>query len=339
MQGYEPHSERQSQHYLITGAAGFIGSHLSEALLAQGNRVTGIDNLSTGRLENIQHLFRHPLFDFARASIMDEIVMDRLASQADTIIHLAAAVGVQLIVEKPVHTIETNVMGSEAVLKTALRYGAKVLIASTSEVYGKSTTIPFCEDNDVMLGPSSRSRWAYATSKLVDEFLALAYLREQDLPVVIFRLFNTVGPRQTGRYGMVIPRFVQQAIRGETLTVHGNGQQSRCFLHVKDAVRAIIGLAESQDAVGQVFNVGSMEEITILELARTIIHLVSHQHTQEGNTDDNITFIPYDEAYKPGFEDMQRRVPDNTKIFNHIGWQPQYTLNQILHDVIASYSE
>jgi UDP-glucose 4-epimerase len=336
-------TEKQTTHYLITGAAGFIGSHLSESLLAQGHRVTGIDNLSTGRIENIQHLFRHPLFDFARASIQDEIVMDRLASQADIIIHLAAAVGVQLIVEKPVHTIETNVMGTEAVLQVALRYGAKVLIASTSEVYGKSTSFPFQEDSDVLLGPSSRSRWAYAASKLVDEFLALAYLQEQGLPVVIFRLFNTVGPRQTGRYGMVIPRFVQQALNNEPLSVHGDGQQSRCFLHVKDAVRGIIGLSEHPDAIGQVFNIGSMEEVTIVNLARKILQRIDAKKGQTNQTEqsfgERIRFIPYEQAYKPGFEDMQRRVPDNTKIHSHIGWQPSYTLDNILEDVIASFTE
>ncbi|HEX7975893.1 MAG TPA: NAD-dependent epimerase/dehydratase family protein, partial [Anaerolineales bacterium] len=240
---------------LITGGAGFIGSHLAEAMLERGRGVTVIDDLSTGRFENIAHLVGHPDFRFAIDSITNEAVMDRLASECDVIFHLAAAVGVMLIVEQPVHTIETNVMGTEAVLRAALRYRAKVLIASTSEVYGKGNHLPFREDDDVVLGPTSRSRWSYAASKMVDEFLGLAYHREKGLPVVVFRLFNTVGPRQTGRYGMVIPRFVQQALRGDPLTVYGDGEQSRCFLHVHDAVEAILALADCSQAVGQVFNI------------------------------------------------------------------------------------
>ncbi len=232
---------------LITGGAGFIGSHLADALLARGYQVTIIDDLSTGRFENIEHLVDHPLFQFAIDTITNEVVMDRLASECDIIFHLAAAVGVRLIVDRPVHTIETNVMGTEAVLQAALRYRARVLVASTSEVYGKMTVVPFAEDDDVILGPTSRSRWAYAASKMVDEFLALAYYREKKLPVVVFRLFNTVGPRQTGRYGMVIPRFVQQALQGEPLTVYGDGRQSRCFMHVKDAVAGILALANSPE--------------------------------------------------------------------------------------------
>jgi UDP-glucose 4-epimerase len=323
--------------YLITGGAGFIGSHLADKLLALGHHVLAIDDLSTGRMQNIQHLLTHPRFRFARASITDEIVMDRLASQANVIVHLAAAVGVKLIVERPVHTIEMNIMGTEAVLKAALRYQATVLIASTSEVYGKGITMPFHEDDDVVLGPTIRSRWAYAASKMVDEFLALAYYREKGLPVVLFRLFNTVGPRQTGRYGMVIPRFVQQALRHETLTVYSEGLQSRCFLHVYDAVEAIIALANCPEAVGELFNIGSTDEVTILDLARKVLDLVDAiQQRPSTPHDQRITFIPYEQAYAAGFEDMRRRIPDISKIQAYVGWQPELTLDQILQDVIAA---
>jgi len=322
---------------LITGGAGFIGSHLAEALIARGHQVTLIDNLSTGRFENIQHLVDHPRFRFAIDTITNEMVMDRLASECDIIYHLAAAVGVMLIVEKPVHTIETNVMGTEAVLKAALRYRAKVLIASTSEVYGKSDHIPFGEEDDVVLGPTSRSRWAYAASKMVDEFLALAYHREKGLPVVICRLFNIVGPRQTGRYGMVIPRFIQQAIRGESLQVYGDGQQSRCFLHVSDAVEAILALADCPQAVGEVFNIGAVEEITIHDLARKILELarITSGADKQVSSDERITLIPYDEAYAVGFEDMRQRVPDISKIKAYTGWVPSRSLEQTLKDILG----
>lgn len=319
---------------LITGGAGFIGSHLAEALLSRGHHVTVIDNLSTGRFENIQHLIDHPRFRFAIDTITNEVVMDRLVSECDVIFHLAAAVGVMLIVEKPVHTIETNVMGTEAVLKAALRYRAKVLIASTSEVYGKGNHIPFREDDDVVLGPTSRNRWAYAASKMVDEFLALAYHREKGLPVVIYRLFNTVGPRQTGRYGMVIPRFVQQALRGETLEVYGDGQQSRCFLHVTDAVDAILALADCTEAVGEVFNIGSVEEITIDALARRILDRAQQITKKSENVSHQIKYVPYDQAYAIGFEDMRQRVPEVTKIAQYTGWKPKRSLEQILLDIL-----
>lgn len=319
---------------LITGGAGFIGSHLAEALLSRGHHVTVIDNLSTGRFENIQHLIDHPRFRFAIDTITNEVVMDRLVSECDVIFHLAAAVGVMLIVEKPVHTIETNVMGTEAVLKAALRYRAKVLIASTSEVYGKGNHIPFREDDDVVLGPTSRNRWAYAASKMVDEFLALAYHREKGLPVVIYRLFNTVGPRQTGRYGMVIPRFVQQALRGETLEVYGDGQQSRCFLHVTDAVDAILALADCSEAVGEVFNIGSVEEITIDALARRILDRAQQITKKSENVSRQIKYVPYDQAYAIGFEDMRQRVPEVTKIAQYTGWKPKRSLEQILLDIL-----
>jgi UDP-glucose 4-epimerase len=321
---------------LITGGAGFIGSHLAEALLSQGHQVTVIDDLSTGRFENIESIVRRwpasgdqPTFRFAIDSITNEVVLDRLASECDVIVHLAAAVGVKLIVENPVRTIETNVMGTEAVLKVALRYRAKVLIASSSEVYGKGNSIPFREDDDVVLGPTSRSRWSYAASKMVDEFLALAYYREKGLPVVIVRLFNTVGPRQTGQYGMVVPRFVQQALKGENLTVYGDGRQSRCFLHVRDAVVALIALAECPEAVGEVFNVGTTDEISILDMARRVLELT-------GGNSNRIIFVSYDQAYAAGFEDMRQRVPDIAKVRRYTGWEPRCSLAVILQDVIKS---
>lgn len=322
--------------YLITGGAGFIGSHLCEALLDRGCRVSVIDDLSTGSIDNIRHLLGHQDFHFAYSSITNEMVLDRLVSEADIIVHLAAAVGVQLIVSHPVRTIQTNIMGTEAVLRAALRYRAKVLIASTSEVYGKGNSYPFREDDDVVLGPTIRNRWSYAASKMVDEFLALAYYQEEQLPVTIARLFNTVGPRQTGRYGMVIPRFVQQALDGKPLTVYGDGTQSRCFLHVQDAVRALVALASSPEAVGEVFNIGQVQEITILDLARKVITMVEGENT---DTDSRIQFVPYGQAYAPGFEDMQRRVPSIDKIYQYLGWQPTRDLEEILQDVMASLSD
>ncbi len=328
------HNANFRRGVLITGGAGFIGSHLAESLLAQGHRVTVMDDLSTGRFENIAHLTDHPRFRFAIDTITNEAVLDRLASECSVIYHLAAAVGVKLIVEKPVHTIQDNVMGTEAVLRTALRYRARVLIASTSEVYGKGAAVPFREDDDVVLGPTSRSRWGYAASKMVDEFLGLAYHREYGLPVVVFRLFNTVGPRQVGRYGMVIPRFVGQALRGEALTVYGDGGQSRCFMHVSDAVRAITALAEHPQAVGRVFNVGNDEEITILNLARRVLAAV-HGGDLPPADDRRIVRIPYEQAYAAGFDDMRRRVPDTSRLRALTNWQPQHDLEDILRDVIA----
>lgn len=331
---------------LITGGAGFIGSHLAEALLAKDYTVTIVDDLSTGRFENISHLITNPNFHFTIESITNAVVMDRLVSECSQIFHLAAAVGVKLIVDRPVHTIKTNIMGSDAVLEAALRYRVKVLMASTSEVYGKGNSIPFNEEDDVVLGPTSHNRWSYAASKMVDEFLALAYHHKRKLPVVIFRLFNTVGPRQTGRYGMVIPRFVQQAMNNEPLTVYGDGKQSRCFLHVNDAVKAIISLSENSGAIGQVFNVGSTEEVTMLELAHKVIKLSENKNkikqiddtkiekVSTDNQQEKIQFIPYGEAYSSGFDDMRRRVPDISKIRELINWEPSYSLDEILTDII-----
>ncbi len=328
---------------LITGGAGFIGSHLAEALLQLGCQVTVIDDLSTGQFTNISHLTQRypiagnrPSFQFAIDSITNEIVMDRLVSQCDMVFHLAAAVGVKLIVEQPVRTIETNVIGTEAVLRTALRYRVKVIVASSSEVYGKGNGTPFGEDDDVVLGPTCRSRWAYAASKMLDEFLALAYQRENDLPVVIARLFNIVGPRQTGRYGMVIPRFVEQALAGQPLTVYGDGRQSRCFLHVRDAVRAFIALAEHPEAVGLVCNIGATEKITILDLADRVLEEVKKTRKQESCSRPCTRFVPYEEAYCVGFEDMLERVPNIGRIQKLTGWSAQITLEETIRDIIAS---
>ena len=313
---------------LITGGAGFIGSHLARALLARGDAVAVLDNLSTGSFENIRGLVNQSRFDFAIDDLDNALVVDRLASQSDAIVHLAAAVGVQLVVERPTETIETNVLGTHAVLKAARRYRCRTLIASTSEVYGKGVSLPFNEDDDLLLGPSSRSRWGYAASKLLDEFLGLAAFREYELPVTITRFFNTVGPGQTGRYGMVVPRFVQQALRQEPLRVFGTGEQTRCFCHVSDTVRALITLLDKPErTAGEIYNIGSSEEVTINTLAQRVIDLADSPST--------ITHIPYSEAYAPGFEDMQRRVPDTTKLRRAIDWTPRHQLNDILTDVLA----
>jgi UDP-glucose 4-epimerase len=312
--------------YLITGGAGFIGGHLCQALLEQGHSVTAVDDLSTGRLENVQMHTNNPNFQLVIETITNATVMDRLVSECDIIVHLAAAVGVELIVRSPVHTIETNVMGTEIVLRTARRYRKKTLIASTSEIYGKSDKIPFNEDDDSVMGATTRHRWAYATSKALDEFLALAYHREFDLPVVVFRLFNTVGPRQRGRYGMVIPRFVKQALSNQQMTVYGDGGQSRCFCDARDVIRAIMGLAENPQAIGKVFNIGSQAEISILGLAKRVKELT--------NSTSEIVLVPYDEAYDVGFEDMRRRVPDTTRIYGLLAWQPRIELDQTIQDII-----
>ena len=312
------HDPVKGRHYLVTGGAGFIGSHLAEALLATGAGVTVLDNLSTGDAGNIAHLAQRPGFRFVKASDTDSEVMETLVKECDLVFHLAAAVGVKWILDHPVESLETNLLGIRAVLQTAHRHNRPVLITSTSEIYGKSTAVPFREDDDAVLGPTSRSRWSYAASKMVSEFLGLAYHRDKGLPVIVARLFNTVGPRQTGRYGMVIPRFVRQARAGEKLTVYGDGGHSRCFLHVSDAVEALMGLAGHPGAPGQVFNVGSTEEVTIMNLARRILELV--QASGGGKTAGpdlwaRIDCIPMDRVYSGDFEDMARRVPDISKNF------------------------
>jgi UDP-glucose 4-epimerase len=311
---------------LITGGAGFIGSHLAEKLVEKGDDVMIIDDLSQGSFDNIRHLTDKPNFHFAIETILNEAVMDRLVSECDCIYHLAAAVGVELVVHDPVHTIETNVMGTNVVLRTANRYRKNVLLISTSEIYGKGVNPSFGENDDRLLGPVTRSRWSYACSKSMDEFLALAYYKQKNLPVVICRLFNTVGPRQTGYYGMVVPRFVRQALAGEPLTVYGDGNQSRCFCNVLDAVEALIILAESAEAEGEVFNIGDTNDITITNLARKIIELTGSSSA--------ITYIPYEEAYGEGFEDMQKRKPNIEKMFRYFRWQPRHSLEDTLLSVI-----
>ncbi len=315
-------------HILITGGAGFIGSYLAEALLERGDQVSVIDDLSTGSIANIRHIKGLPGFHYVLDTITNEAILAELVDEADVIVHLAAAVGVELVVQSPVRTIETNVNGTEVVLKWAAKKGKKVLIASTSEVYGKSTQIPFREDADLVLGPSSMSRWSYACSKLLDEFLALAYHRERDLPAIVVRFFNTVGPRQTGRYGMVIPRFVRAAIRDEPLHVYGDGQQTRCFTYVGDVVGALMSLLDHPDAIGQVFNIGNPEEVSITALAERVIQLSESNST--------IKFLPYDQAYGAGFEDMRRRVPSIAKLQALTGYQPTLNLDSILLRVIAA---
>ena len=316
-------------HSLITGGAGFIGSHLAEGLLAQGQRVVAIDNLSTGRLENIAHLMNHPQFQFVNETIHNETVMDRLVSECDLIFHLAAAVGVELIIKDPVYTIETNLIGTEIVLRLARRYRRKVILASSSEVYGKSDELPFRETADRVMGPTIKSRWSYAESKAMDEFLALAYHKQFNVPIVICRFFNTVGQRQTGTYGMVIPRLVKQAVNGKTLTVFGDGQQTRCFCNVKDTVRAVVALSQTPQANGEIFNIGSDEEVSILQLAQRIL--------ARSDSRSEIQLIPYDQAYEAGFEDMRRRVPAIDKIRAVLGWQPTIPLDQTLDEVIAQF--
>lgn len=316
---------------LITGGAGFLGSHLAEALLQQGDEVFVLDNLSTGSIENIEPFKADARFHYTIDTIMNEPVTAELIDRADVVFHLAAAVGVRLIVESPVNTIETNVHGTEMVLKLANKKKKKVIVASTSEVYGKSDIIPFTEDADLVLGPTSKGRWSYACSKAIDEFLALAYHKEKRLPVVIVRLFNTVGPRQTGRYGMVIPNFVKQALLGHPITVYGDGSQSRCFTYVGDVVGALIAVAEHPEAVGRVFNVGNdKEEITIGELARRV--------QQRTGSKSEIVQVPYDEAYEEGFEDMQRRVPDLSRLRELIGYEPAVHLDEILDRVSAYFT-
>jgi nucleoside-diphosphate-sugar epimerase len=311
---------------LITGGAGFIGSHLADAYLKRGDEVCVIDDLSTGRIENIQHLKGQPRFEYTIDTVHNRPLTAELVDRCDVVFHLAAAVGVKLIVESPVRTIETNVSGTEVVLSLANKKKKKVLIASTSEVYGLSTDVPFREDGNLVMGATTKGRWSYACSKAIDEFLALAYWREKKLPTIVVRLFNTVGPRQTGQYGMVIPTFVKQALAGRPITVYGDGKQSRCFGYVGDVVEALINVMDHNDAVGNVFNIGSNEEISILGLAQRVKELTQ--------SDSEIVFIPYDEAYEEGFEDMPRRIPDITKVGDLVGFQPKMSLDGILHSVI-----
>jgi nucleoside-diphosphate-sugar epimerase len=311
---------------LITGGAGFIGSHLSEALLDHGDEVLVLDNLSTGSIDNIAHLKGRAGFEYFIDSVNNEPLLAELIDRSDVVFHFAAAVGVKLIVEQPVYTIETNVHGTEVVLKHANKKKKLVVIASTSEVYGKSEDVPFREDSDLVLGPTPKHRWAYACSKAIDEFLALAYWKERKLPVIIVRFFNTVGPRQTGQYGMVIPNFVRQALAGEPITVFGDGTQQRSFTHVADVVGALLKLINEPAAVGQVINIGNTEEVSVAKLAERVRHLT-------GST-SSIKFIPYDEAYESGFEDMPRRLPDLTKVARMIGYKPVHDLDDILVQVI-----
>lgn len=318
-------------HALITGGAGFIGSHLAGRLLADGHTVTLIDNLSTGRIANIAALDGQPGFRTAIEDIRNVHVMDRLVSECDILFHLAAAVGVERIISAPIETIETNIGGTEVVLKTARRYRKKVMLASTSEVYGKGVRIPFHEDDDSVIGPTTRSRWSYAVSKAVDEFLALAYHKEVDLPVVIFRLFNTVGPRQSGQYGMVLPRFVRWALANEPIRVYGDGQQQRCFCNVHNVVDAITRLADVPSAHGEVFNIGSAEEVTIMQLAERV--------RDRADSASDIQLIPYDQAYETGFEDFRRRIPALDKIAQATGWQPTTTLDDTIDQIIAYHRE
>ncbi|MEK7868556.1 MAG: NAD-dependent epimerase/dehydratase family protein, partial [Candidatus Omnitrophota bacterium] len=297
---------------LITGGAGFIGSHLSDELIAGGNEVVILDDLSTGRFENITHLDGNKSFQFVEGTILNETLVDKLVERCDVVYHLAAAVGVDLVVKKPLESLVTNIKGSEIVLDMAHRYHKKILITSTSEIYGKNTNGPLKEDDDRILGSPLKVRWGYSTAKAVDEMLAYIYWKEKKVPTVIVRLFNTVGPRQTGAYGMVVPRFINQALRNEDITVYGTGKQSRCFLHVKDVIKTLIKLMNNKDAVGNVFNIGSQEEITIENLAKKIIEI--------SKSKSKITYISYEKAYEEGFEDMQRRVPDTTKVKNLVGF-------------------
>ena len=316
---------------LVTGGAGFIGSHLCERLLADGWDVSVIDDLSTGRRSNIEGIFDNPHFAFVEGNVRDAKVMETLAADCDVIFHLAAAVGVQLIVDRPVHTIETNIHGTEVVLDVANRLKKKVLLTSTSEVYGKNERVPFCEDDDTLMGSTRFSRWSYACSKAIDEFLAFAYHDEYDLDVVVVRIFNTIGPRQVGQYGMVVPRFIEWALKDEPIMIYGNGQQRRCFVYVGDVIGALVGLMNSDNAGGRVYNIGSDEEITIEGLADLII-AKTNSKSQKG-------FVPYAEAYGKAFDDMARRIPSLERIQGQIGYERSKNLEQTLEIVIDYFKE
>ncbi len=311
---------------LITGGAGFIGSHLADELIAGGNDVMVLDDLSTGSFDNIEHLDGNKKFRFVEGTILNESLVDKLVEQSDVVYHLAAAVGVDLIVKKPLESLITNIKGSEVVLEMVYRYHRKVLITSTSEIYGKNANGPLKEEDDRILGSPLKARWGYSTAKAVDEMLAYIYWRQKKVPSVIVRLFNTVGPRQTGTYGMVVPRFVNQALKDEDITVYGSGKQSRCFLHVKDVVVTLIKLMDDKDAVGEVFNIGSQEEITVEGLAKRVIDITKSK--------SRLIYIPYDKAYEEGFEDMQRRVPDTAKVRDAVGFKPTIDLNGIIKSVV-----
>jgi UDP-glucose 4-epimerase len=317
---------RKRMKVLITGGAGFIGSHLTDELILHGNEVTALDNLSTGRFENIAHLQDKKKFQFVEGTILNETLVDKFVERCDVVYHLAAAVGVDLIVKKPLESLVTNIKGSEIVLDMAHRYHKKILITSTSEIYGKNVNGPLKEDDDRVLGSPLKTRWGYSTAKAVDEMLGYIYWKQKKVPVVIVRLFNTVGPRQTGAYGMVIPRFVNQAVNDEDITIYGSGEQSRCFLHVKDVVHSLIKLMGNKEGEGNVFNVGSQEEISIKNLAKKIIEITDSK--------SKLIYIPYDKAYEEGFEDMQRRVPDTTKLKNLIGFKPTVNLEGIIRSVV-----
>lgn len=311
---------------LITGGAGFIGSHLSEAMLHAGHTVIVIDDLSTGSRYNIAHLIKHKRFQFVYGSARDLITMTNVISQCEMVIHLAAAVGVQLIVDNPVHTIETNIHGTEVVLDIANKFGCKTLVASTSEVYGKNLKIPFNEDGDTTLGPTKYSRWSYACTKMVDEFLALAYHEQYELPVIVCRLFNTIGPRQTGNYGMVVPRFVRKALRNEPIEIYGTGQQSRCFCNISDVIHALMDIINCNEAVGEIVNIGANESITIEDLANMIIEMTVSKSTKQ--------YLTYEEAYGKTFDDMLVRVPDLAKVKRLIGYEPKKPLAETLQEII-----
>ena len=312
--------------YPVTGGAGFIGSHLAEGLLARGDHVIALDNLDTGRLSNIDGVGSHPHFRFVQGSVLDELVVDELVHECEVVVHLAAAVGVKRIVEHQLRSITTNLHGSESVFGAAHKYRRKILLASTSEIYGKNTSVPLAETADRVLGSPAVARWAYSETKAVDEMLAYAYHKERGLPTIVVRLFNTVGPRQSGRYGMVIPRLIAQAVAGEPVTVYGDGTQTRCFCHVGDVVDALLRLLDHPDALGDVFNVGSQEEVSILELARRIVAMTGSR--------SSIELVPYDQAYETGFEDMLRRQPDIGKVRRLTGWTPTRTLDAILRETI-----
>ena len=313
--------------YLITGGAGFIGSHLTDALLARGDNVIVLDQLSTGRHQNLDAVQAHPGFRFVQGSVLDELIVDEVVSEADVVVHLAAAVGVKLLLDQPLSCLTHNIRGTEVVIDAAHRYDRKILIASTSEIYGKNGGGPLSEDSDRVLGPPTKARWAYSTAKAVNEIMAYAYHREKGLASIVVRFFNTVGPRQSPSYGMVIPRIVRQAVAGEPVTVYGDGAQSRCFCHVRDVVRALTSLLDEPAAVGDVFNIGGEQEMSILGLANRVKELAG--------SDSQVTLVPYDQAYGAGFDDMRKRVPDTTKLRTLIGWAPVHTLDDILTETIA----